>query len=106
MAADVSLDRAIEVVGHESARGTTTKEVVAALRHLGVSCADKLRPLSRTKPVLPKCGIVVIQRPRSERHRALGHWMFWAYGEMLDPGECWPNGYEGWKITSYLEIYS
>jgi hypothetical protein len=102
MAAGVSLDRAIEEIGHE--RGTYTRELVAALRAFGIGCASKLRRLSRIKPVLPKRAIVCIQRYGDEKRSARGHWMLAWDGEIFDPGGAWPHGYENWRITSYLEI--
>ena len=103
MAAGVSLDRAIEAVGHGSLRGTYTREVVAALRSLGVSCADRMRLVKRNLPVLPKRGIVAINQPGIISGRF--HWMLTWDGEMLDPAGRWPD-YEGWRITSFLEIFS
>lgn len=108
MAAGVSLERAIEAVGHEKLRGTCTREVIAALRSFGINCAGRCRPVSRHVPVLPKRGIVAIRRdkdkathPEKRRH----HWMLTWDGTIYDPGNQWPN-YEGWRITSVLEIYS
>lgn len=107
MAAGVSLDRAIEVVGHEKLAGTTTRDVVNALRHLGVPCADKLKRVSRSKPHLPKRGIIVIHRPKSEYIRTdRWHWMLTWDGTMYDPGGAWPDRYKDWRITSFLDIYS
>ena len=106
MAAGVSLDRAIEVVGHAKARGTYTHEVVKALRQLVVPCADRLRPTGRVKTVLPKRGLISIHRPEGSKRPARFHWMLTWDGKMYDPGGRWPTGYPGWRITSYLEIFS
>jgi len=107
MAAGVSLDRACEVVGHRKERGTTTREVVRALRTLGVPCADRLRRVSRARPHLPKRAIVAIHRPPEEnRHRGQWHWMLAWDGVIYDPGASWPDRYRDWKITSVLEITS
>jgi hypothetical protein len=105
MAAGVSLDRAIEVMGEDEA-GTTTVEVVTALRALGVPCADKLKRISRAKPVLPKRAIFAIQRPKKERRKEANHWMLSWDGKVYDPGGGWPEWYKDWRITSYLEIFS
>lgn len=104
MAAGVSLDRAIEAVGHGSPRGTCTSEVVRALRALGVPCADRLRRVGRVKPVLPKRGVLAIHRPAGNKRSVHWHWMLTWDGEIYDPGGRWPEGYDGWRITSYLEI--
>jgi hypothetical protein len=104
MAAGVSLEAGIEAVGHGASTGT--KEIVAALRKLGVPCADRLRRMSRKRPVLPLRALVAIHRPpiagkRVERN----HWLLWWDGVMKDPDGSWPNGYDEWHFTSYLELY-
>lgn len=104
MAAGVSLPKAIEAVGHD--RGTTTREIVRALRTFGVPCADRLRRLSRVRPALPKRAIVAIYRPSEEHRSERAHWMLHWDGEMFDPGDSWPDRYHNWRITSYLEILS
>lgn len=106
MAAGVSLERAIEVLG-ESRSGTTTKQIVQALRYFGVQCADRPRRISRAKPVWPERAILTIHRPKEEEvgRRSLYHWMLAWDGKILDPGKAWPDRYEKWRITSHLEIY-
>jgi hypothetical protein len=99
MAADVSLDRAVEAVGHSKPRGTYTSEVIAALRLLGVGCADRLRRVSRQKPVLPARAMLHINNDGGR-----SHWMLTWDGVIYDPEDRWPD-YTGWRITSYLEIH-
>lgn len=106
MAAGVSLDRAVEAVGHSKFRGTSTAEIVRGLRALGVPCAEKLKRMARVKPVLPKRGIVAIHRPNGTKRPERWHWMLTWDGTVFDPGGRWPEGYQGWRITSYLEIAS
>jgi hypothetical protein len=101
----VSLARAIEAVGHERARGTYTREVVQGLRALGLSCADRLRRTSIRKPILPRRAILHIQRYGDALRKPQAHWMLWRDGRVHDPGGRWPEGYDNWRITSYLEIY-
>lgn len=105
MAAGVSLESAIEAVGHARRRGTYTSELVGGLRALGVECASRLRLVSRLRPLLPKRAIVsmvvIKQSPREARR---GHWMLAWDGVIYDPEGMWPGGYTGWKLTSYLEI--
>lgn len=104
MAAGVSLERAIDAVGHEG--GTGTKEVVEALRDLGVCCADRLRRISRRRPSWPKRGLIAIGRPATEHgHKERQHWMLVWDGVIYDPGGSWPNGYKDWRMSSYLEIF-
>lgn len=100
MAAGVSLDRAIKVVGHEG--GTTTAEVREALRDLGVGCADKLRRISRQRPHPPKRAVLAVKGIRNWRW----HWVLTWDGEIYDPAGYNLSDYKHWKITSYLEIYA
>lgn len=97
MAAGVSLARAIAVIGHRS--GTHTHEVRRALLTLGLKPAERLKRVSRTKPALPRRGIVAIGKGRK-----YAHWMLTWNGRIFDPGGRWPEGYNGWRITSVLEI--
>ena len=104
MAAGVSLKRAVETIGHDE--DTTTREVVRALRQLGVSCESKLKRISRIKPTLPKRALVVIHRPKDEGGRKeKWHWMLAWDGQIFDPGGRWPEGYSNWRLTSCLEIH-
>lgn len=98
MAAGVSLDRAISAVGHRKKRGTWTREIVAGLRALGVGCSERLRRVSRNKPVLPQRAVLCITNGGRK-----WHWMLTWDGEIYDPEARWPD-YAGWRITSYLEI--
>jgi hypothetical protein len=106
MAAGVSLDRAIEVVGHS--RGTYAKDVARALRALGVPCADRLHVLSRTKPILPRRGMLHVGPKKKD---STGHWILIWDGVLYDPGGRWseenkfPEEYAHWRIKSYLEIH-
>jgi hypothetical protein len=110
MVAGVSLERAIAAVGHGRRGGTVTREIVRALRSLGVECAEKLRSVNRKRPVLPKRAIVnickYVVRPDGKRKQRFAHWMVTWDGEIYDPGGAWPEVYRenGWTITSYLEI--
>jgi hypothetical protein len=104
MVAAVSLRRAIEATGHEHA--TTTGDVVGALETLGIECHGKLVRLSRKRPNIPTRAMVHICRSEviSERRRAASHWMVSWDGKIFDPGGRYPQGFEKWKITSFLEI--
>lgn len=104
MAAGVSLTRAKEIIGHDS--GTTTREVITALRALGLNCADRMVRPSRQRPNLPARAILAIHRPKNpdEKRLAKWHWMLTWDGVIYDPDNRWPDGYQNWKITSYLEI--
>jgi hypothetical protein len=104
MAAGVSLDRAFEATGKRG--GTHTKHVVAALHVLGVKTDARARRMSKTKPVLPQRCLVSICTKKVKGEYKLGHWMLHWDGKMYDPRGTWPEGYDGWTITSYVEIYS
>ena len=98
MAAGVSLARAIAAVGHR--RATKTRELVAALRALSVPCADRRRRISRARPEYPRRAIVAVHKNGTARL----HWMYYEAGRFYDPEGTWPR-YDGWRITSYLEIF-
>jgi hypothetical protein len=102
MAAGVTLDRAIEALGHRKDRGTDTREVVAALRSLGVGCADRCKRVSRQRPVFPAKAFLAVNKPGVITPRC--HWMLTWDGKIYDPSNAWPN-YRDWRITSYLELF-
>lgn len=104
MASGASLKQVISAIGHSN--GTTTKELVSALRLFGIESDYRLRRVGRVKPVLPKRAILVIHRPPELQNgrREKWHWMLTWDGEIFDPGNRWPDGYPNWRITSYLEI--
>ena len=111
MVAGVGLRRAIAAVGAEyTERGTGTRQIVAGLRRLGVRCSGRLRRLGPAKPVLPaRCIVAIIQyRTDAEgtRQPKRAHWMVSWNGQIYDPGQRWPEGFAGWKITTYLEIFA
>jgi hypothetical protein len=98
MLADVSLDEAIEAVGHE--HGTRTSELRQALASLGVRTASRCRRISRACPAYPPTALLVARKNDFRR----SHWMVMKDGVVYDPEGAWPR-YDGWKITSYLEVY-
>lgn len=108
MIAGVTLDEAIAACKpHPRGGGTTTPEVVAALRKFGVRCADKrCRRVSRLLPALPPRALVSIARYDTQEGKRVSsryHWMVTWDGVMYDPEDLWPK-YSGWRITSYLEV--
>lgn len=100
MAAGVSLKRAIKAVGHS--RGTDTKDLVFALHKLGVVCASRLVRISRKRPNIPPRALVHINVVHEQRDDS--HWMLNWDGKIIDPGGRYPDGYQKWRIMSYLEI--
>ncbi len=105
MAASRSVDEVVAVIGHSHA--THTWEVRDALRHFGVACADRCKVMKRLVPTLPKRGLLVVRKEEKSYlpGKRLHHWMLAWDGTILDPGGKWPH-YEGWRVTSYLEIYN
>jgi len=106
MASKTPLKRVIELIP-DTQEGTTAKQVATVLRHLGVNCADRLKRVSKNKPVWPPRALLSIHRPKEDTvgRKEIGHWMLAWDGKILDPSGRWPEGYEKWKITSFLEIY-
>jgi hypothetical protein len=100
MVAGVSLERATEAVGHGRTSGTDTREIIAALRKLGLRCADRCRRISRARPEYPQRAILVARRNDCRKY----HWLLSWDGVIYDPEDDWPQ-YNGWRITSYLEIF-
>ncbi len=100
MAAGVSLDRAIKMVGHSKGGGTHTWEIVKALRKLGLRCSDRCRRISRNRPEYPPKAILVVRK----NGRGLYHWVYCEDGVVYDPEEKWPR-YDGWRVTSFLEVF-
>lgn len=100
MVAGVNLERAIEVITHE--KSTKTKEIIWALRVLGV----RVHKLKRGNP--PKGSVSIAKAWESHRKKWQGwHWVVIdKNGNMLDPtwGAFLEVG-DMYKITSYLEIH-
>lgn len=105
MAANVPLWKATEAIGHDGP--TTTRELVNVLRSFGLDCADRLRRISRRRPVMPpKCLLSISYRPPIDcPKKSKSHWMYCEKGTIYDPAGAWPDFYKDWVITSYLEIY-
>lgn len=98
MAAGVSLDEAIEAVGH--AKATSTKEVVAGLRKLQVEADSRCRRVSHQRPKYPRRALLVARNKGCTNWHWLLHWD----GKIYDPGEAWAGSYAGWTITSALAL--
>lgn len=97
MIADISLEVAKKVT-RPRGRGTTTAELVKALRRLGFSCPDKMTRLSRKDWNIEGLAIVRMNHRRSGRW----HWLVVDDGKLLDPS---PYGLSVFsKISSYLPI--
>jgi hypothetical protein len=99
MAAGVSLTKAIEAVGHGRRGGTSTREIIAALRRLGVRSVDRCHAISRARPEYPRRALLVMRQNGNRRW----HWVYYENGQFHDPQGRWPD-YDGWRVTSYLEL--
>lgn len=100
MAAGVSLKAAVQAVGHSRNSGTSTREVIDALRRLGVGSAERCRRISRARPEYPPRAILVVRQNGNKRY----HWVYYEKGAFYDPEERWPR-YGGWRVTSCLEVF-
>jgi hypothetical protein len=94
----VSLEESIAVFGTKG--GTRTKQVIAALRKLGIKCGDGLVSLKKSqKP--PLC--IVKQHFDDCKHT---HWVVYNNGLYYDPDVGVYREYvEGMRETSYLPVY-
>lgn len=109
MIAGVTLEESIEAFGGKRG-GTRTKDLVAALRKLGIECGDP--PLIRINgQCYPDTCIVKLHF----NDRKNTHWTVWHEGRFYDP-EAYPNFFineflggnkywEGVRQTSYLPIF-
>lgn len=98
MIAEISLEESIFVFGKRS--GTTTKNVINALRKLGISCGDRL--LFAKKHEKPDVCMCVLHYKDCKST----HWTIWDGDYYLDPAYGVLEKYgEGFRITSYLPIY-
>lgn len=100
MIAGISLDESIRIFGKRS--GTSTKDVIQALRAAGVDCDDGVCRLRRGE-TLPDFCMAVVHVVGANRT----HWTIWRDGLFYDPDlgiydEYPPVG----RITSYLTIHS
>lgn len=100
MLTGVPLPQVVEICGKQN--GTTTKDIIRTLSVFGINCAPRCRRISRKLPVYPQKCLLVLRNKTRKRF----HWMLMLDNKIYDPEHMWPNGYDGWEITSYLEIYS
>lgn len=98
--AGVTLEDAIKVFGGKRS-GTSTRQVVDALRKLGVECGDKLIRISRKREKTNYC--IVKLRSTLHKHR---HWTIYREGFYFDPGVGVLVEYPDHVVeTSFLPIY-
>lgn len=98
MIAGVTLEKSIAIFGKRS--GTSTKDVVRALRALGVDCGDGLI-LARTHKRPPLCMAVLHFDGIWQTH-----WTIWNGDHFVDPSIGLVAEYgEGVRVTSYLPIF-
>lgn len=107
MLAGITIELAEKIIGH--GHETRTRELVAALRSLGIQCGDRLRRMTPYTE-LPATAIVKVVRYRHGRpcvHDA--HWVVRHDGDIYDPaatrGQALYMDHGVWtKLSSYLEV--
>ena len=99
MLAGITLEESIKVFG--SRAGTSTKQVVEALRSLGVKCADGLTRITKSRGKSEAC--MVVQHFDGAKHT---HWVVYLNGLYYDPsiGIIFPGYPDFVRETSFLEI--
>ena len=99
MLAGVSLEKSVSVFGKRG--GTTTKEVIAALKKLGVKCGNKLF-LAKNHIMTPIC----IAKLHFSWDKSHTHWTIYHNGVFYDPAIGKTERYpEGVRVTSFLPVY-
>jgi hypothetical protein len=104
MVAGVEPEAAITAFG---SRGPTRPQaVVNALRHFGLRVSPQLCRVTQQRP-LPALGLLKLARPK----QAAFHWVLLTGGIIycpllgIVPFEDYPQGHNGFKFTSFLEIF-
>lgn len=102
MATGVSLKRVIKFTGQHP-DGMSTSEVKAALRHFGMQCAERMRPVKfHLGPVqMRRAMLHTTQRIVPSTH----HWSLLWDGGIFEPGGPYTALYFPTTIVGYLEIY-
>lgn len=97
MIADIPLEESITAFGKRSC--TTTKDVIKALRSLGISCGDSLISLKKQEKT-PTC--MVVLHFEGAKHT---HWTIYHDGLYYDPASGIGSGYPaGVRETSFLPV--
>jgi len=118
MIAELDFDTACDLVGHR--RATRTRDLVTALRAVGVECADKLERVKKDTEWPNTCILKIWWLNKNGVRKNHSHWMVYHDGLLHDPGSQWgpvsyecfstskPEGnatpYSNGRITSYLRI--
>ena len=98
--AGVSLEESIRAFGGTKG-GTRTKQVISALRKLGIKCGDSLVRLAKKSSKPPVC----IVRLHFDGYK-FTHWTVYNKGLYLDPDFGTLKEYpSGVRETSYLPVY-
>jgi hypothetical protein len=101
MVGGITLEKAIEIIGHD--RGTCTKEVARALRKVGARVPRNRLVRFSCGPLPRRCVMKVWFEDTKERW---SHWILHWDGFDYDPSNsgraCWIN--RNPRLTSYLEI--
>lgn len=100
MVAGVSIEKVIGAIGHR--HSTKTREIVAALKALGVECDPRLKRFKNPLLELRTMKIAIIKVRFNGR--LMGHWVVWNDGKILDPAGNAATKIGRW--TSFLRIWS
>ena len=96
--ASIPVNVVAECIGKDG--GTTTKQLVKAVRKLGYKCPDRLKVMPR-----PPLAIAKLKNPK---RRSGWHWVVVDGDNIFDGAYGKPDGtvdwLKGWRITSYLPI--
>ena len=96
MVTGTTLDKVQSVIGHS--HGTTTRELVRAIRKLGGKCSSRLQRIG-THVALPDRAIVKISLPKTRNW----HWVVYWDNHLFDPAQHWRFRAVG-RVTSFLPI--
>ena len=102
MAAGVTLDKAIQVFGHE--RGTRTCDVLKGFKAFGIEAKTTRLKRWDDKEPPPPCALLH-QLFHAKGQKFHGHWVLNWHGVVHDPEQAGPNLVDsGGRFVSYVEL--
>jgi hypothetical protein len=103
------IEEVIKVIGHDNS--TYSKDLVKALRHFDLKCADTLTPYTEDT-ILPIISIILVDhdvkvlRPLGSKVRG-NHWAICCFGNIIDPDPIMENRLgllPNERISAFLRI--